>query len=268
MNNMNMDFRSKEFSNIENDIIYISNPEGVAMDDEWYDIADSNHFWMIWRFKIIQKYFVSKPNEKIRFLEIGCGNGINMQMFQSQLGLKIDGCDLNEIALKKIENVQGNRYLYNIFDQSQIINNKFTGILLLDVIEHIDNEKEFLETSLNCLKPGGIVMINVPALKVLYSAYDKNTGHVKRYNKKEFELLLTSVGLQIEYISYWGLLLIPVVFLRKLVLIFFRKNISKIGFQPPHPLINSAFKGLMKLETKLFKKPFKGTSLFAVAKKT
>ena len=268
---MNKDFiyqqSTKNLKDDGNNIIYLSDPSEVSMDDEWFDLANKDHFWMRWRFSLIRKYVDALSKDNINILEVGCGNGINMQMFESELGLTIDGCDLNEIALKKIKDVHGKKYLYNIFDYSHQMLDKYDVILLLDVIEHIENDSEFIETALKCLKINGSAIISVPAHHILFCKYDKLMGHVRRYNKKELKTLLTNLGLQIEYITYWGLFLVPVLFLRKFILIFTKKGIAEIGFRSPNPIINNAFLSLMKIENKLFTRPIIGTSLFVAVKK-
>ena len=50
-------------------------------------------------------------------------------------------------------------------------------LLLMDVIEHVEDDLEFIRVSLEHLKPGGIIAINVPAHMKLYSRYDEVAGH-------------------------------------------------------------------------------------------
>lgn len=196
--------QSEVFSkDIDNDVVYLSSPLEVSMDDDWYAYTNKDHFWMKWRFSFIKDYFESRKNRIKNILEIGCGNGVNMQLFQSELGVTIDGCDLNETALKLIENVAGKKYLFNIFDDNNQMRNKYNSVLLLDVIEHIEDDKEFVKASLSCLKKNGTVIINVPAFQSLYSKYDKNMGHIKRYNKELLETMLTDLGLQINLWTYY-----------------------------------------------------------------
>ncbi|MEA3444224.1 MAG: class I SAM-dependent methyltransferase [Bacteroidota bacterium] len=255
--------------NHANDIIYLSNPEKVSMDDEWFDITNREHFWMKWRFGVFKRCFsvFNENNKKVKVFEIGCGNGINMQMMETELGLTSDGCDLNEKALHIIEGVSGKKYLYNIFDCNTIMLEKYDVVLLFDVLEHIDDDLKFLRATAKHLKPGGLLIINVPAHRLLYSVYDKQIGHVKRYGTKDMDELILKAGLKIESSQFWGLLLVPVLILRKLILLVFRKRVIATGFKLPNQFVNKFFLALMWLEQKLYPKPFVGTSLFYVAKK-
>lgn len=61
---------------------------------------------------------------------------------------------------------------------------KFDSIIYIDVIEHIENDVGELEVALNYLKPGGFLIILVPAYNHLYNEFDKAIGHFRRYDKK------------------------------------------------------------------------------------
>ncbi len=252
----------------KNKIIYLSEPSEVSMSQDWYDITDKDHFWMIWRFNIIKKYLSDFPaNKKINILEIGCGNGINMQLFELQLNLKIDGCDLNKKALKKTPEIKGNQYIYNILECKPSMLEKYDVILLLDVIEHINKDHEFISNALKHLRNDGIILINVPAHNYLYGKYDIDMGHVRRYGKKQLRALLKNNNVSIEHIQYWGFFLMPVLFIRKFVLLFVNGKSTSIGFKPLHSIINKFFLILMKFELWLFNKPPTGTSLFVAGSK-
>ncbi|WP_456460893.1 methyltransferase domain-containing protein [Reichenbachiella sp.] len=248
-------------------IQYLSQPDQVSMADDWFDLANEDHFWMKWRFRYLKKFRDLLPKEPNRMLEIGCGGGTVMKQFENDLNTVIDGCDLNEFALKKVKDISGKLSVYNIFDEHEQMVNNYEAILLLDVIEHIDDDKGFMEAALKHLKKDGLVIINVPALNSLFSKYDVAAGHVRRYNKKSLSKLLDALDLEIIDINYWGLFLLPIAYLRKLVLAFKSKNVIEVGFEPPNAFINWAFKQMMKLETFLIPKNFTGTSLMAFARK-
>jgi SAM-dependent methyltransferase len=64
------------------------------------------------------------------------------------------------------------------------VNEKFDSILYIDVIEHIEDAEKELELALTYLKPGGHLIILVPAYNFLFNEFDKAIGHFRRYNKK------------------------------------------------------------------------------------
>jgi SAM-dependent methyltransferase len=242
----------------------LSEVQPVSMHDDWFEIADADHFWIIWRWKSIlaNKSIAFKPGSIL--LEIGCGNGIAMHQFETDYGITVDGCDLNELALSKSVTVNGRKFLYNIFDFQEQLVGKYDGIILLDVIEHIDDPLGFIKASSKYLKKNGMIIINVPAYQWLYSSYDRAVGHVHRYTKKELRSLLIQAGFDVKSISYWGASMIPIALLRKWI---YRKADSEIiskGFKPPGKLADTFLRTLMSTETSLpFRLPF-GTSAIAV----
>lgn len=252
------------------DIIVLSEALTVSMADEWFDIATADHFWMQWRFHVIKNELKKKADIKpgMKFLEIGCGHGQFLKQCQGVLSEAVDGCDLNVYALKKIEDAQGDIYVYNIHDRNAQMLEKYNGVFLLDVIEHIDDDSAFLRDALAHLKPGGLIVINVPALRFLFSKYDVVAGHKRRYSVKQIHTLLESCGLQPLYVGYWGFLLLPIAFVRKFMLMFIPKNkVIENGFSPQLSGINWLFKLLMKVELAIFSNPLLGTSVIGLAVK-
>ena len=252
---------NKPFENFER----ISETSSVSMSDEWFEFATEDHFWMQWRFctlkKILRKIdLIGKP-----MLEIGCGNGIFISQMEKE-GYTIDGCDLNINALKLVKKGEGRLFLYNIFEKNSELVHKYNCIFLMDVIEHIDNDFLFVKTATEYAYNDGYVVINVPAYNYLFSKYDNEAGHLRRYNKKQIKDLFNNCNISLFYIGYWGFLLIPVALLRKIYLGLFPKNIIKNGFKPPNKFVNKILKCLMYIELSLPLLRFAGTSLIAIGR--
>jgi len=247
-------------------LIYLSDVEEVSMADEWFKIANEEHFWMKWRFSVIQKMkkHLPEPNEPI--LEIGCGNGIVINQMEKQMGYKVDGCDLNKYALDLANETKGDLMVYNIFDKDSNMTKKYSMVILLDVIEHIDDHVDFLKAACAHLKPGGKVLVNVPAHNTLFSKYDTVAGHKRRYTKSMLKEAFEGAGIEPLDLRYWGLLLTPVAVVRKGYLAMKKDNIIETGFKPPSEGINKMFGALNSVENALpFKFPF-GSSLMGIGK--
>ena len=253
---------------MKDQIINLSPLQQVAMDDEWFDLSDSSHFWMQWRFRELLK-IVNKINQKpTRILEIGCGTGVVMQQFEEHLQWCIDGCDLNIAALSNTHKVCGNLYQYNIHDLHPDLTGKCDIVLLLDVLEHIEDDGAFLQSAVKHLKPGGFIIINVPALQSLFSRYDERVGHQRRYNTRQLTKLMRSHDLSNVESHYWGFSMLPLAWIRKyyLQMVSDQKIVSS-GFKPPSGFVHSMLKIIMKIETSLpWRKPI-GTSVLAIGRK-
>lgn len=77
----------------------------------------------------------------------------------------------------------------------------FDSILYIDVIEHIENDAEELLRARDLLRPGGHLIILVPAHQWLYSPFDKAIGHYRRYNKKRLRTVIPG-GMKQEQLCY------------------------------------------------------------------
>lgn len=76
---------------------------------------------------------------------------------------------------------------------------RFEGILLMDVVEHVADDRGFLRGVVEQnLAPGGVVLVTVPAYQRLFSAHDVALRHYRRYHPSECRALLVATGLRIE----------------------------------------------------------------------
>ena len=208
---------------------------------EWFDIATPNDFWIKRRFEALRKLLRPLPANGFRVGEIGCGHGLVQQQFEKQYGLKVDGFDLNEAALRSSVALNHSRYCYNIFDRNPDFAGAYDLLVLFDVLEHIEDEEGFLGAVLFHLKPGGFLAINVPALMILFSRYDQIMGHQRRYTIKRLNEVCTKMGLSTVAETYWGLPFVPLLLLRRLWLAGQTDPmaVTRRGYQPPGRLVNS-----------------------------
>lgn len=248
-------------------INFLSSPAEYYMSDEWYQIAKPDHFWMKWRFDILKKII---PKDFIwgRTLEIGCGNGIIGNQIEGHYGCIVSGCDLNASALRNAIPGKGELYFYDINQKYVNFKEEFSTVLLLDVLEHVKDSVNFLKSAAFHLKPGGRIIIDVPAFQLFYSQYDKIVGHLRRYSILSLNRELQLAGFSIERSTYWGLSMVPLILIRKLILRFVSdKQAIKVGFQPNSKLVNYILQLLGKCECVFFPKLFLGTSLLVIAQK-
>ena len=83
------------------------------------------------------------------------------------------------------------------------MNEKFNSILYMDVIEHIENDVEELDRACNLLSRSGKIVVIVPAFNFLFSDFDKDVGHYRRYYKKDFINYTQSKKLKIISLKYF-----------------------------------------------------------------
>jgi len=137
---------------------------------------------------IFQKYiyFLTKKFLKNKTLEVGAGLGsFTRNYFKEINDVSVTEIDQNnfEILKDKFKNNQ-----INIFSEKiQNIEGKFETIIYLNVLEHIENDLKEIDDALSKISKGGYLIIVVPAHQKLYSNFDREIGHFRRYDKKFFE---------------------------------------------------------------------------------
>ena len=230
---------------------------------------ESSHWWFVARRKIIQKAInnLDLPRN-IRILDAGCGNGDNLSLL-STFG-DLVAFEKNEYAIKtaktkKIVEI----YKAELPDKlPTTVKTNFDLIVLLDVLEHIDDDSGSLSAAKSLMSNNGVILITVPAFQWLWSEHDVIHHHKRRYSKSELREKLDSSGFRIKYISYFNTLLFPFALVERIGQKIFSPSNPEI-LELPNNKINFLLEKIFSLETIFMNKislPF-GLSLVAIAEK-
>jgi SAM-dependent methyltransferase len=202
----------------------------------------------------------------LRILDAGCGTGNNLVHF-ARFGRPV-GVDLSEDALRFCHSrgvaVAGGSLL-----QLPFAADAFDCVTSFDVLYHAwvtDDSAAALELA-RVLRPGGLLLVRVPALKVLWGAHDAAVHSRHRYTTGEVRALLQGSGLEVVRLSYANTLLFPLLLLRRGLDRLLHRSGSDVGFLPA-PL-EWTFRHLLFLEARLLRRlslPV-GASVFALARK-
>ncbi|HET7108879.1 MAG TPA: class I SAM-dependent methyltransferase [Candidatus Acidoferrum sp.] len=244
---------------------YLSPAAEVSMSDRWFEIASINHFWVRRRFEVLQHFCSELLSGASQMAEIGCGHGLLQRQIEDVYGKAVTGFDLNEYGLKHNMSRISRVSCYDIRQRNEEFRDKFDLILLFDVLEHIADEDGFLNALLFHLAPRGKLILNVPAGRWAFSAYDVAAGHLRRYAIGDLVAVARRNGLKIADWTYWGFPLTPTLMIRKLWLMGRRdqRKIITSGFDSRSPWINKALGDLARLEP--IPQKLLGTSLMAVS---
>jgi SAM-dependent methyltransferase len=157
---------------------------------------------------------------RLRVLDAGCGTGgFLARLAASAPGTDAFGVELDAAACgvarakSRYPVVAGNINALPFADQS------FDLIVSADVLCHGRVEERAALAGLRrCLRPGGILILNLPAYRWLYSAHDVAVDNARRYDRKELLMLLAETGFSAIEARYWNFVLFPLMLLRRKLL--------------------------------------------------
>lgn len=154
-------------------------------------------------------YETIKPFCKGKILEIGCGIG-NISEFFIQDSQDIVLSDLRENYLEIVSKKFTNPTIkINLIDPEfdtkydEIIGT-FDTVFALNVIEHIEDDKQAIANCKKLLKKGGSLIILVPAYQFLFNNFDKELEHFRRYTRKKIETVIAENNLEIVNSFYFN----------------------------------------------------------------
>ena len=201
-----------------------------------------------------------------RILDAGCGTGWNLQAL-SVFG-ETHGVDLSPLAASATRRRGGRVSLGNLLSLPYG-SASFDVVTSFDVIYHawvVDDVQAVRELA-RVLKPGGVLLLKAPALKILWGAHDEAVLSRHRYTRPEMEALVAAAGLTLVRSTYANSLLFPVLLTRRYLDRALNRHGSDVALLPP--LLEKAFGTLLSIEAALLgwiNLPI-GASVFAVARK-
>jgi SAM-dependent methyltransferase len=211
---------------------------------------DSHHWWYRARRDILADYIAreAKLPASARILEIGCGTGHNLPML-ARFG-DVDAIEIDEaaraIASERLGKPVGVAPLPAL---TGVERGAYDMVAVLDVVEHIEDDVAALKAMAECLKPGGCILIAVPAHQWMWSAHDVVNHHKRRYSKATLDAAIRKAGLRHNGLSWFNSLLFPAAVAARLAGKLTGKDDSDDS--PPPKLLNTVFETVFRVERHL-----------------
>ncbi|MDQ3471107.1 MAG: class I SAM-dependent methyltransferase [Pseudomonadota bacterium] len=227
---------------------------------------DQRHWWYLGRRRVLASLIdrLARPPAGGRILEVGCGTGHNLAMLRQFA--EVDAVELDESVRAIAESRLGRQVMSDRLPElTGVADRNYDLIAALDVIEHISDDTAALQAIARKLRPGGKLVITVPAHPWMWSAHDVINHHKRRYSKAGLATLVDDSPLRLEAIGYLNSLLFPLAVAQRLASKLARKEDSRLGI-PPGPinaLLTAVFAAERHAIGRLPLPP--GLSLFAVA---
>jgi SAM-dependent methyltransferase len=172
---------------------------------------DGEHWWFTARRKIITSLIKRRvaPPPSARILEVGCGTGSNIELLKA-FG-SVEAIEPDDAARQLAAARSGVSVLGGLLPHVPLEDKAYDLIVLLDVLEHIPNDREALVALRSKLKVGGKLFLTVPAFQWLWSAHDLAHHHQRRYTASTLRVVLEECGYRIRYKSYFNTFLFPLI---------------------------------------------------------
>jgi SAM-dependent methyltransferase len=177
--------------------------EKLAGDEHYIDRASREHA------AEELKRWVTDPDSRI--MDIGCSSGLFLRLLRERFpGRAIVGADCILGPLERLSKIIPDIPLLQ-FDLLKCPwpDRSFDGLVLLNVLEHIEHDVDAVRQVYRILKPGGVAVIEVPAGPRLYDVYDRELMHFRRYRMGDLLKTLRTAGFEVAAKSHLGFFLFP-----------------------------------------------------------
>ncbi len=216
-----------------------------------YKEVQETHWWFKVRDNLLKDIAVKYFENKSLVLDFGCNYGHGVRILNN-MGFDTWGLDVSEDAIK-YGRAQGIPNLVLDKDKN-FLPESFDVVISLDVIEHIEDDKEALEYITSLLKPGGIIVIMVPAFAFLWGVQDEISHHFRRYTIPQLQNLAKQAGdFEIVKKSYFNtFLFLPIAGLR-LISLFLKIKSRDSDLNINNKFIGRVFYWIFDLERRLLR---------------
>lgn len=174
---------------------------------ELYELED-RHWWFRSRRRVVWALLRrAELPASPRILDAGCGTGRNLLEFGS-LG-EAEGVDFSGEAVEFCRRRGLERVQQAPLEQLPFGDGRFDVVIATDVIEHLDDDRRALAELRRVTKPGGRLVVTVPAYTWLWSRHDESLHHRRRYTARRLSAQMTSAGWAPRVETYFFTALLP-----------------------------------------------------------
>ena len=208
---------------------------------------DATHWWYRARREVLASVIARKLTlpADARILEIGCGTGHNLPML-ARFG-DVDAVEIDD-ASRSIASGRLGKGVANapLPELAGIAAATYDMVALLDVLEHVEDDRAALRAIAERLKPGGTILLTVPQFPWMWSGHDVANHHHRRYTKTTLRRAIADAGLALDMLQSFNSLLFPLAVGDRLIARVTGREGSDDA-QPPAP-INRLFESIFGLE--------------------
>lgn len=174
-----------------------------------YFQIEEGHWWFRGRraifLRLLDRYLPPPDRGDRKVLDVGCGSGVmlrRLERYGSVTGIESEEEAVRVARTRGVDAVQLAEAPPLPFGDAS-----FDLVTALDVLEHIDDDVEMLRETSRVLRPGGMVLLSVPAYGFLWGLQDEVAHHRRRYVAREVAERVERAELEIARVSYFNTIL-------------------------------------------------------------
>lgn len=232
---------------------------------EVYPPGIERHFWNLARNDLVFRWLRPRLGGGELAVDVGCGTGMVVNELRRR-GLAVRGVELGDAPV-----IPGAAEFVDtgtdLFELGPRFGPDIRAVLLLDVLEHIGERRQFLARIREELPACRFLLVTVPARMELWSGYDEHWGHNLRYDRPTLEAELSAGGftpLRCSYFFHW-LYLVSV--LMKMAGVAKSRDFAPIRPGSPGDLLHRGLGLVTKLESRLVPGSVAGSSIICLAER-
>jgi SAM-dependent methyltransferase len=244
---------------------------GPMQTHEYYDLerVEEEHWFYRGKRDMARLWIERLADLRPEDLLIDVGVGTGRFLAEMRGRCRLLGCDPSPVALRMASSRAGNVVASSIA-AIPIRPAQAKVVTALDVIEHVEDHRACLEELIRIVRPGGLIVINVPAFQALWSDWDVSLGHKRRYVKRTFLALVDPAKVTVLRCTYTSFFVFfPILLYRFLRSRFGLFRGSRMEDRVPPRLLNKLLYALYvwPAMVRWFAPPW-GSSLFVILRKT
>ncbi|QJW95078.1 class I SAM-dependent methyltransferase [Frigoriglobus tundricola] len=173
-------------------------------------LAKSGDVYARTKYEVLLRWLRGRGPQRV--INAGCGSG-ELSNLLAAAGHRVVGIDPDPTYIKLARDRAGDRFPDSTFVVSSIEDydgpGGFDAAVSTDVLEHIEDDRTAFDRMVQLVRPGGAVLVTVPAGQWLFGYHDEQLGHYRRYNKRAVRRLVSDTC-TVRKLRYFGGTLIPV----------------------------------------------------------
>jgi SAM-dependent methyltransferase len=195
------------------------------------------HWWFVGRRSVIEHLLDRLPlAADARILEAGCGTGGNLYLLQDRGRVSAFEPHPVGIGIARDRNPGVEIADGELPHRLPYADDSFDLVVVLDVLEHVDDDRAALQALLRLTKPGGYLLLTVPTHPFLWGEHDRRLHHMRRYAVRELLRMCETVNARLVYTTAFNTLLAPVAFAARLAEKFLSLDLGNQERLPARPL--------------------------------